>query len=209
TVAEFKGSALRLDVQADIAVVTFDTPGSRANTLGQAVLGEFEGLLSQLEGRKDLHGLILRSGKPGMFIAGADLKELGSAVGNLEQAQKLIRRGHGIINRFETLPFPTVAAIDGACMGGGLEVALGMDYRVASDNPKTDIGFPETKVGIIPGWGGTQRLPRLMGPALAAELICAGDSVPAQKALGMGIVSDVVPADRLLEAARDLLKWSR
>ncbi len=207
--AETKGAALRLEVQDRIGTIIFDQPGSRANTLGTAILAEFEGILTQLESRQELQGLILRSGKPGMFIAGADLKELGSAVGNLEQAQALIRRGHGVINRFEALPFPTVAAIDGACMGGGLEVALGMDYRLASNHPKTEIGFPETKVGIIPGWGGTQRLPRVIGPALAAELICGGDSVNPQRAFALGLVTDVTPSERLLEEARGILKWAR
>src|SRR5205807_5364494 len=118
-------------------------------------------------------------------------------------------RGQDIIAGFESLPFPTVALIDGGCMGGGLEMALGFDYRLAGSNPKVDIGLPETKIGILPGWGGTQRLPRVIGPALAAELICAGEAVKAERARQIGLVFDVVPSERLLEEARRVLGWAR
>lgn len=203
-------SSLRLEViHGNIGLLTLDQPGSRANTLGQAVLADFEHVLSDLEARKDLAGLVLASAKPGMFIAGADLNELGSAAADPAQTRKTVQRGHDIIARFEKLPYPTVAAIDGACMGGGLEVALGFDYRVAGSHPKTEIGLPEVKVGLFPGWGGTQRLPRLIGPALAAELICAGETVPAQKARSLGIVFDVVPSEKLMEESIRLLAWSR
>src|SRR5213594_3116112 len=124
-------TALRLEVADKLATLTFDLPGSRANTLGQPVLAELEQALSQLEGRKDLAGLILRSGKPGMFIAGADLKELGAARADPDSNRKAMRRGLDLIAAFEKLPYPTVAVIDGACMGGGLELALGFDYRLA------------------------------------------------------------------------------
>ncbi|MBM4070581.1 MAG: 3-hydroxyacyl-CoA dehydrogenase [Planctomycetes bacterium] len=203
-------AALRFEVIRDtIGLLTFDQPGSRANTLGQAVLAEFAQMLAALEKRTDLSGLILASGKPGMFIAGADLNELGSATPEPEQTRKLVQRGHDIIARFEKLPFPSVAAIDGACMGGGLEVALGCDYRIAGSHPKTEIGLPEVKIGLFPGWGGTQRLPRLIGPALAVELICAGEAVPAARARDLGIVFDAVPSDKLLDEAVRLLAWSK
>jgi 3-hydroxyacyl-CoA dehydrogenase/enoyl-CoA hydratase/3-hydroxybutyryl-CoA epimerase/enoyl-CoA isomerase len=203
-------SALKLDVLKDgIALVTFDLPGSRANTLGQAVLGDFDAVLQQLEARTGIRGLIFQSGKPGMFIAGADLKELGSAEGDPAQTQRLVERGLAIIARFEALPYPTVAAIDGACMGGGLELALGFDYRLAGTNPKTELGFPEVKIGLFPGWGGTQRLTRLIGPNLSIELICTGEAVKADKAKSLGIVFDVVPSERLQEEALRVLDWSR
>ena len=201
--------ALRLEVQNGIGIVTFDQPGSRANTLGQAVLAEFETVTGELRRRTDLKGLILRSGKPGMFIAGADLRELGVAQSDPDQTRTLVRRGLDVIAGFESLPYPTVALIDGACMGGGLEVALGFDFRLAGTNPKTDIGFPEVKVGLIPGWGGTQRLTRLIGASLAADIICAGDSVNADRAREVGIVFDVVPSERLLEEGRRLLEWAQ
>src|SRR5262249_49974729 len=202
--------ALQLQTGADgIGIITFDLPGSRANTLGRAVVAEWDALLKELEARKDLNGLILRSGKPGMFIAGADLRELGSASNDPTTVRALIRHGLEVIGRIEALPCPTVALIDGACMGGGLEVALGFDFRLAGTHPKTELGFPEVKVGLIPGWGGTQRLSRVIGPALAAELICSGDAVNACRALELGIVFDVVPSERLMEEAQRLLKWAK
>jgi 3-hydroxyacyl-CoA dehydrogenase/enoyl-CoA hydratase/3-hydroxybutyryl-CoA epimerase/3-hydroxyacyl-CoA dehydrogenase/enoyl-CoA hydratase/3-hydroxybutyryl-CoA epimerase/enoyl-CoA isomerase len=203
-------TAFRLEtLQNDIAVITFDQPGSRANTLGQAMQTELEMLLEQIESRKNLAGLILQSGKPGMFIAGADLREMGSAGQEAALVRRVVQRGHNLIARFEALPFPTVAIIDGACMGGGLELALGFDYRLAGTHPKTEIGLPEVKIGLIPGWGGTQRLTRLIGPALAAELICAGETVKAPRARELGIVFDAVPSERLHVEALRLLRWAQ
>src|SRR5579872_7413532 len=202
-------SAVRLDfLEGNIALLTLDQPGSRANTLGQAVQGDLEAAVAQLKGRGDLHGLILMSGKPGMFIAGADLKELGGPKPDSAVTRKLIKRGHDLIASFENLPFPTVAAIDGACMGGGLELALGFDYRLTGSHPKTELGLPEVKIGLFPGWGGTQRLTRLIGPSLAAEMICSGEPANAVRTRQLGIVFDVVPSDRLLDEGRRLLEWA-
>jgi 3-hydroxyacyl-CoA dehydrogenase/enoyl-CoA hydratase/3-hydroxybutyryl-CoA epimerase/3-hydroxyacyl-CoA dehydrogenase/enoyl-CoA hydratase/3-hydroxybutyryl-CoA epimerase/enoyl-CoA isomerase len=202
--------AFRLEVlPGDVAVLTFDQPGGRANTLGQAVWGELEQVVGGLEGRRELRGLVLRSGKPGMFIAGADLRELGAPAAGPEQVRAVVRRGLDLIARLENLPYPTAAAIDGACMGGGLELALGFDYRLAGTHPRTDIGLPETKLGLIPGWGGTQRLTRLLGPSQAAELICAGETVGPQRARELGIVFDAVPGERIQDEAVRLLEWSR
>jgi 3-hydroxyacyl-CoA dehydrogenase/enoyl-CoA hydratase/3-hydroxybutyryl-CoA epimerase/3-hydroxyacyl-CoA dehydrogenase/enoyl-CoA hydratase/3-hydroxybutyryl-CoA epimerase/enoyl-CoA isomerase len=202
--------ALRLEtLEGSIAQLTFDQPNSRANTLNQAVLAELEGVVAQLEKRPDFRGLVLRSGKPGMFIAGADLRELGSGTLTTAQAQAMTCRGLDLLARLEALPYPTVAAIEGACMGGGLELALAFDFRLASAHPKTEIGLPEVKIGLIPGWGGTQRLTRVIGPALAAELICAGETVKADRARELGIVFDVVPSELLLEESLRLLDWAR
>jgi len=202
--------ALKFDIDPHRrGVVTFDFPGSKANTLGQAVLAEWEKLLDQLEKQTDLQGLILRSGKPGMFIAGADLKELGSAPQDSPTIRYLIERGLKIIDRIEALPYATIAAIDGVCLGGGLEFALGFDFRLAGSHSKAEVGFPEVKVGLIPGWGGTQRLTRLIGPSLAAEMICSGDAIPAIKARDYGIVFDVVPSDQLLAEAGRVLAWAK
>ncbi|MFN4257999.1 MAG: 3-hydroxyacyl-CoA dehydrogenase NAD-binding domain-containing protein [Gemmataceae bacterium] len=205
----FAANALRLEVRDNIAVVTFDQPGSRANTLNQAVLAEFEKLLNHLQSRDDVSGLILRSGKPGMFIAGADLRELGSAVRDEATSRQLVRRGLDLIAGIEQLPYPTVAAIEGPCVGGGLELVLGFDFRLASTHPKTEIGLPEVKIGLIPGWGGTQRLTRLIGPSQAAELICAGETVKADRARELGIVWDAVPSERLHEEAERLIHWAQ
>lgn len=198
--------ALTLDIADGFAVITFDKPDSKANTLSLSVIAEFESILAEVRHRTDLTGLILRSGKPGMFIAGADLKELGSAdPSKPEITRGLIQRGLAIPAAIESLPFPTAAVIDGPCLGGGLEVALGFDLRLAGTHPKVEIGLPEVKIGLIPGWGGTQRLTRLIGPSQAAELICSGDSVRAQRAKELGIVFDVVPSERLEEEARRCL----
>jgi 3-hydroxyacyl-CoA dehydrogenase/enoyl-CoA hydratase/3-hydroxybutyryl-CoA epimerase/3-hydroxyacyl-CoA dehydrogenase/enoyl-CoA hydratase/3-hydroxybutyryl-CoA epimerase/enoyl-CoA isomerase len=203
-------NALRFEILPDkIGLITFDLPGSRANTLGRAVMAEFAGLLDQLEKQTDLAGLVLESGKAGMFVAGADLKELGSAENDPAQTRRWVEYGLGVLARFEALPYPTVAAIDGACMGGGLELALGFDYRLGGTHPKVEIAFPEVKVGLFPGWGGTQRLSRVIGPALAADLICTGESVNADRARSLGIVFDVVPSDRLRAEALRLLAWAR
>jgi 3-hydroxyacyl-CoA dehydrogenase/enoyl-CoA hydratase/3-hydroxybutyryl-CoA epimerase/3-hydroxyacyl-CoA dehydrogenase/enoyl-CoA hydratase/3-hydroxybutyryl-CoA epimerase/enoyl-CoA isomerase len=202
--------AFRLDVGTEgVGVITFDLPGSRANTLGRAVLDELAALVKDLAGRADLHGLILRSGKPGMFVAGADLRELGALRPDPERNRLLVRHGLDVLAALEALPYPTVAAVEGACLGGGLELALAFDYRLAATHPKTEIGFPEVKVGLIPGWGGTQRLSRLIGPALACDLIAGGESVKAERAHALGIVWDAVPPDHLLDEARRLLDWAR
>jgi 3-hydroxyacyl-CoA dehydrogenase/enoyl-CoA hydratase/3-hydroxybutyryl-CoA epimerase/3-hydroxyacyl-CoA dehydrogenase/enoyl-CoA hydratase/3-hydroxybutyryl-CoA epimerase/enoyl-CoA isomerase len=203
-------AALRLDfVQPGIARITYDQPGSKVNTLNQAVQSEFENLLTQLEQTPNLQGLIFCSAKPGIFIAGADLKELVSLNPGAVDARTLTLRGLNFIGRFEKLSFPTVALIDGATMGGGTELALAMDYRLAGSHPKCEIGLPETKIGIIPGWGGTQRLPRLIGPSLAADFICTGEPVKAQRAREIGIVWDAVPSEKLLDEGLRLLAWSR
>jgi 3-hydroxyacyl-CoA dehydrogenase/enoyl-CoA hydratase/3-hydroxybutyryl-CoA epimerase/enoyl-CoA isomerase len=202
--------ALRLEMlDGSIVLLIIDQPGSRANTLGQAMLGELEEMVAKLHARTDLRGLIFRSGKPGMFIAGADLRELGSAPHDAETTRKTVKRGLDIIASIEALPYPTVAAIEGACMGGGLEVAMGFDYRLASTHPKTEIGLVETKIGLIPGWGGTQRLPRLIGPSLAAEMICAGETAKAERARQIGLVFDAVPPERLQDEAVRLLHEAR
>ncbi len=199
-------TALRLDIADGLAIITFDLPGSKANTLGLAVLAEFQVLQAQLKSRTDLQGLILRSGKDGMFIAGADLKELGSADAKDPSAiRKMIQFGLSIVAGFEEMPFPTIALIDGPCMGGGTEVALGCDARLAGTHPKVEIGLPEVKIGLIPGWGGTQRLTRLIGPSQAAEMICTGEPVKAKRAFELGIVFDVVPSQKMLEEAKRIL----
>jgi 3-hydroxyacyl-CoA dehydrogenase/enoyl-CoA hydratase/3-hydroxybutyryl-CoA epimerase/enoyl-CoA isomerase len=203
------GNAFRLEtIDGAIGLLVFDLPNSRANTLGVAVLAELEGVVGQLAARKDLKGLLLASGKPGMFIAGADLRELGAAKPAPAQSRGLIQRGLRAIAGLESLPYPTVALVDGACMGGGLEVALGFDFRLAGTHPKAELGLPETKVGLIPGWGGTQRLTRIVGPSIAAQMICAGEAANAKRAKEIGLVFDVVPSERLLEEAKRLLAYA-
>jgi 3-hydroxyacyl-CoA dehydrogenase/enoyl-CoA hydratase/3-hydroxybutyryl-CoA epimerase/3-hydroxyacyl-CoA dehydrogenase/enoyl-CoA hydratase/3-hydroxybutyryl-CoA epimerase/enoyl-CoA isomerase len=201
-------SAFHLEVGGDgIAILTFDVPGTKVNTFSGPVLRELAQQLTDLEKRTDLRGLILRSGKAGQFIAGADLNELAAlAYATPEQATKGLNLGHDTFTRLSKLPFPTVALIDGPTMGGGTEVALALDYRLCGNGPKVQIGLPETKLGILPGWGGTQRLPRLIGVHHAIEMITTGEPVKPDKAVKFGLVWDAVPSDKLLEAGMKLLE---
>ena len=204
------GTALKFEeFDGKVGLVTFDVPGQSVNTFSQPVLKEFAELIGQLEGRSDLRGLLLQSGKKGQFIAGADLKELaGLAYAPREQIQQGLEFGHQLFGRVSRLPFPTVALIDGNCMGGGTELALAMDYRIATDGRSTKIGLPEVKVGLIPAWGGTQRLPRVIGINTALEMICVGEPVSAERATALGLTFDSVPAENLVDEGRRLVDYA-
>jgi 3-hydroxyacyl-CoA dehydrogenase/enoyl-CoA hydratase/3-hydroxybutyryl-CoA epimerase/3-hydroxyacyl-CoA dehydrogenase/enoyl-CoA hydratase/3-hydroxybutyryl-CoA epimerase/enoyl-CoA isomerase len=193
--------AFHLDERDDkIAVLTFDLPGKKVNTLGQAVLMELGGIVRALAAREDLRGLLFRSGKPGQFIAGADLNEIGAmAFATKEQITQAVGLGHQLFGAIAQLPFPTVALIDGNCMGGGTELALAMDERIVSASKATKIALPEVKIGVLPAWGGTQRLPRLIGVHNAIEMISTGEGVGPEKAVALGLAFDAVPADRLVD----------
>lgn len=188
--------------EPDIALITFDLPGKGANILSLVVLQELAAILDGLEKRKDLAGLIFKSGKPGTFIAGADIREFLASLGAPKSdVVAMCRRGQTLFQRLSNGPFFSVAAIDGICVGGGAELAVWCDRRVMSDNSKSEVGFPEVKLGLYPGWGGTVRAPRIVGLANAVEMITGGENVDACGALTMGLASDVVPADKLLDAA--------
>ncbi|MBL8849632.1 MAG: enoyl-CoA hydratase/isomerase family protein [Planctomycetaceae bacterium] len=199
---------LRLEsLPGGLALLTFDTPGQKVNTFSAAVMQEFADCVAELAQRKDLRGLLLASGKPGQFIAGADLKELGAAIhATKEESRESIARGHRVFSAFSQLPFPTVALVNGACMGGGTELVLAFDYRLAADVPQTKIGLPEVKIGLIPGWGGTQRLPRLVGIDAALEIITSGEPVDARRAAEIGLVYDAVTPDRLISEGTFLIE---
>jgi 3-hydroxyacyl-CoA dehydrogenase/enoyl-CoA hydratase/3-hydroxybutyryl-CoA epimerase/enoyl-CoA isomerase len=191
------------ELDGGIGLLTFDCPGAKVNTLGQPIQEELEQQLTMLEGRTDLQGLLLKSGKPGQFIAGADLKELAAlAKMTPDEAKGLMERGHAMFNRVSRLPYPTVALIDGACMGGGTEFVLAMDDRLVSDNRKTKIALPETGIGIIPGWGGTQRMPRVIGLNYAIDMICGGKPISSDTAVKYGFAFDMVPIDDLLDEGK-------
>lgn len=188
--------------EPDIALITFDLPGKGANILSRSVLDELAKFLDQLQSRKDLAGLVIKSGKPGTFIAGADIREFLASLGAAKsEVVAMCRRGQTLFGRLSQLPFVSVAAIEGICVGGGAELAIGCDRRVMADTPKTEYGFPEVKLGLYPGWGGTVRAPRLVGLANALEMITTGENVDPRAALVMGLVSDVVPPDKLLASA--------
>ncbi len=184
----------------DVAVLTINDPKKGANILSRSVLDELEVHLDQLEKREDLAGLVLRSTKPGIFVAGADLREFVAAIDQpADEVIKLAQRGQQLFARLSKCPFVTVAAIDGMCVGGGAELAIWCDRRVMARNAATSFAFPEVKLGLYPGWGGTARTPRIVGLSNAVELITGGEPIDAESAHAMGL-AEVAPAERLLEA---------
>lgn len=184
-------SAVRVEIRADgIAVLTIDQPNSRANVLSAAMWADLDTALAPLADRHDLAGLVVCSGKPGMFVAGADLKFLGAVPAPNDPAVRdLIGHGLRVLERLESLPFPTCAAIDGPALGGGLELALACDFRTVSSHPRVELGLPEVNLGLIPGWGGTQRLPRVVGVEKAAEMIGTAATVGADEAVRIGLAA--------------------
>jgi len=185
----------------EVLVVTIDVPGGKVNTLGRACLEEFDALVSSLERRSEVRGVVVRSGKPDNFIAGADINEFTTIRSALE-GETMSRTAQGLLDRLEAARVPVVAAIHGSCVGGGLETVLACRYRIATDDPKTVLGLPEVTLGIIPGMGGTQRLPRLVGLAASLDMILTGRMVKSTRAVRTGVVDEVVPAPALLVAAR-------
>ena len=193
-------SAFTTGIQDSIAVVTFDLPGEPVNKLNAAVKVEFEALLIRLRDDPEIKGAVLISGKSDTFIAGADIEEF-TALTTQAEAERLSFEGQEMVSLVETLPKPVVAAIHGACLGGGLELALACHYRVATDHSKTQLGLPEVQLGLLPGAGGCQRLPRLIGLRAALDMILTGKSERAPKALRLGLVDEVVPRSILLRTA--------
>jgi len=188
-----------------ICVLTFDRPNSGANIFDAATLDELDDQLDAVEKDASLRGLIITSAKKSIFVAGADLKTLLQAAKTGEM-RGFIERGQRVFNRLADFRIPTAAAIHGASAGGGYEVALACDYRIASDDPATRIGLPETSLGLLPAWGGCTRLPRLIGAEKAAEVILKGKLYFAQEALKLGLVDEIVPRDQLLDRAREKLR---
>ncbi|MFI4876047.1 MAG: 3-hydroxyacyl-CoA dehydrogenase NAD-binding domain-containing protein [Blastopirellula sp. JB062] len=188
--------------QAGIALLTFNDPDKGANILSRTVLEELATHLDEIDGCEDIAGVVITSGKPGIFIAGADIREFVDSVGaSNEEIAAMSRRGQQLFARLSNSRFLTVAAIDGVCVGGGAELAVWCDRRILSTGPKTEIGFPEVKLGIFPGWGGTVRLPRLVGLSNAVEMITGGESISASAAAKMGLADDVTSPDDLVAAA--------
>ncbi len=188
--------------EPDIALLTLDMPDRGANVLSRAVLEELSEHLDAIESNSDLAGLIFISGKPGQFIAGADLREFAASIDiGPEVTVQMCLSGQGLFQRFTKCPFVTVAAVDGICVGGGAELAAWCDRRVMTNNPKTQFGFPEVKLGLIPGWGGTARGPRMVGLSNAVEMVTGGESISSKEAFAMGWACDLVDAGDLLAAA--------
>ena len=185
----------QLQIRDGHAVLTFDREGSSANLFDRPALVELSEKLDALAAHPEITGLLIRSAKPAIFIAGADLKILSAAQD--DQLRDLIELGQATFQKLALLRCTTVAAIHGACVGGGYELALACDWRVASDAAATKIGLPETSLGILPAWGGTTRLPRLVGLPAALPLILGGKILAAAAAKAKGLVDAVVPRENL------------
>ncbi|TYL44045.1 fatty acid oxidation complex subunit alpha FadJ [Dickeya sp. ws52] len=199
-------AAIQLTFRHDhIGILTVDVPGEKVNTLKAAFAEQLQAALSQARQHSGLQGMIILSGKPTSFIAGADIDML-DACADAAAAQKLAETGQEALEAIARLPFPVVAAIHGACLGGGLELALACDYRLCTPDDVTRLGLPEVQLGLLPGAGGTQRLPRLIGVVRALELILTGRQLRASQARRVGLVDDVVPPAILLEAALGFIR---
>jgi 3-hydroxyacyl-CoA dehydrogenase/enoyl-CoA hydratase/3-hydroxybutyryl-CoA epimerase len=197
---------------AGIALITFDVPDRSMNTLTGDVIRELGEIAQTLSTDANIKGAIITSGKASGFCAGADLGELGgslSAGATGEAGLRALFDSCFTLNKtfraIETCGKPVVAAINGLALGGGLEICLASHYRIVADNPKIKLGLPEAKVGLLPGAGGTQRLPRLIGVMKAAPYLLEGKTMSPQEALGMGVVHEVVPEAELITAARKYL----
>jgi 3-hydroxyacyl-CoA dehydrogenase/enoyl-CoA hydratase/3-hydroxybutyryl-CoA epimerase len=184
-------SACTTQVRDGIARLELSLPGEAINKITRDVRDELEEVLGQLATDSAIRAVVLISGKSDTFIAGADIDEF-VALQTREEAYDLVRQGQALVNRIERLGKPVVAAIHGACLGGGLEAVLACTYRIATDHPKTKLGLPEVQLGIIPAAGGCQRLPRLIGVRAALDIILAGKQVPAKRAFRTGIVDELV-----------------
>jgi 3-hydroxyacyl-CoA dehydrogenase/enoyl-CoA hydratase/3-hydroxybutyryl-CoA epimerase len=189
--AHATSSALTVSVEEGVAVISFDLPNEPVNKFSSAVVAEFDEVLSELERRTDVKAAVLISGKQDVFIAGADV-DLFLEFKTAKDAEAASAAGHRMMHRLAASRAPVVAAINGACLGGGLEAALACTYRIASDQPKTVFAFPETQLGLIPGAGGTQRLPRAVGLQAALDMILTAKNVRARKALSSGLIDELV-----------------
>jgi 3-hydroxyacyl-CoA dehydrogenase / enoyl-CoA hydratase / 3-hydroxybutyryl-CoA epimerase len=192
----------RLDVvrrESGVALIMFDAAG-RHNSVGSDTIAELNDVLDVIESDSSIKAVVGISGKPESFIVGADLQEIRKAEG-AGQLRQLSLTGQTVLNKMSTFAKPFVCAINGACLGGGLEIALATHARIVSCDPKTVLGLPETKLGLIPGCGGTQRLPRLVGLKIALDMILSGSTLSAERALQIGLVDELVAADNLIAAA--------
>lgn len=199
--APVKTGAFRIETDGDLAVIWFDLPGEKVNKFSSDVMIEFSGVVDQMEKNTAVRKIIVASAKPSIFIAGADVSEFTRAV-SPDLAKEYARFGQQVLHRFSKLPQVTVAAINGACMGGGCELAISCDWRVIADTPKASIGLPETKLGIFPAWGGVTKMPRLVGLAAALDIILNGKTLDPKRARRIGLVDEVVEPGILMDVAK-------
>lgn len=193
-------------IRPDIALITMDLPGTGANILDDQMFSELDQTMARLAERDDLKGVILLSAKPNIFVAGADLKKIVATLDwPDEKVIEFCEKGRAVMARFSRCPFVSVAAIHGACVGGGLELPLWCDLRIASSDRRTVLGLPEVKLGLVPGWAGTARLPRIASLEVAVDLITSGRLVSGKQALEMGFVDAVVERNELTSKAIEMI----
>ena len=185
--------------RSGVANLIFDLPDEKINKLSKNVLEELERAINVIDGNKAIRVLLISSHKKDIFIAGADINEIRSIVDEKDAHQK-VSRGQDILNKLAKIEIPTIAVIKGACLGGGLELALACQYRVAVLNPKTQLGLPEVNLGIIPGFGGTQRLPALVGLEESLKIILSGKAIDGEKAYKIGLVDEAIHEEFLEES---------
>ncbi|EOA9037423.1 fatty acid oxidation complex subunit alpha FadJ [Vibrio harveyi] len=202
--SEQKAFSLKIDEQ-NIAWLAIDVPNEKMNTLQAAFADEMREIFAQLKDTSGVKGMIIHSLKPDNFVAGADVRML-EACTTASEAEALAKQGQELFQQLSDLPYPVVAAIHGPCLGGGLELALACDYRVCTDSDKTRLGLPEVQLGLLPGSGGTQRLPRLIGLLPSLDLILTGKQLRAKKAKKLGVVDACVPETILLDVAKQLIE---
>jgi 3-hydroxyacyl-CoA dehydrogenase/enoyl-CoA hydratase/3-hydroxybutyryl-CoA epimerase len=192
----------RMQVEDGVAVIRLNQPGKPVNVIDAGLLQAMEGIVARLErGEGGARAAVIVSEKKGTWIAGADIEQFKDFRA-AEDGERASLAGQAMLSRLEQLKIPVVAAIDGVALGGGLEVALACGYRLASDSPKTKLGLPEVQLGILPGAGGTQRLPRLVGLRTALDLMLTGKQLDPRRARSAGLVDEIAPAPVLLEAAK-------
>lgn len=189
-----------------IANLIFDLPDEKVNKFNVSVMEELEKVLDDVALNKTIKIMTIGSGKEGIFIAGADLHSFEPIFKDPSQGAKIISTGHRVFNKLENLPFPTVALIQGACLGGGMEMALACSFRIVSDSSKVQLGLPEVTLGIIPGWGGTQRMPRLVGLTEGLPIILGGKPVKANKAVKIGLADAIYSQTFFDTGVKDFLR---
>ncbi|CAM3890153.1 fatty acid oxidation complex subunit alpha FadJ [Xenorhabdus thuongxuanensis] len=188
-----------------VGIITIDVPGEKVNTLKAEFVEQFLIMFEKAQQVSGLKGLVIVSGKPDTFIAGADISMIANCQ-TQEEATKLAEKGQKLFAQIANYPLPVVAAIHGACLGGGLELALACHARICSLDEKTRLGLPEVQLGLLPGSGGTQRLPRLIGVSTALDIILTGRQLKAKQAQRLGVVDEAVPLDILLDVAVQYVK---
>lgn len=191
--------SIKLSIESKIAVVTINRPES-LNALNAQVFNDLDSVFDDLESEPSVNCIIITGSGEKAFVAGADIKEFPSL--NQDQAKQLSKRGHDVFNKIENLSKPVIAAVNGFALGGGLELALACHIRYASENAK--LGLPEVTLGLIPGYGGTQRLPRLIGKGLANEMIFSAKMITAEKAKSIGLVNEVFSQEELIPKTKEL-----